>query len=242
MLPNLRVLLLAGFAVTWAVRRALRPLIELKEAVEHRYPNDFSALDVASSPDEVRPLVESLDRLLGLVNTQAENQGRFVADAAHQLPTPLAALQVQVEVSWQNMPVAQAGCALAAIKIGADQILHLRRATRRTSQLANQLLALSRVDARSVQIEPCQRVDLKHLCEVLMESYLDLAVHRGVNLGQDVRAMYTNGLEWLLRELITILLDNIFKYTPRGGHVTSRHVALRPSGPSCGPAVFRSRG
>lgn len=221
-LPNLLVLLLAGFAVNWAVGRALRPLIELKEAVERRSPNDLSALDVASSPDEVRPLVESLNRLFGLVNAQAENQRRFVADAAHQLRTPLAALQVQVEIWAQNMPVALAECAPPAIKIGADQILQLRQATRRTSQLANQLLALSRVDARSVQIEPFQQVDLRHLCEELMESYLDAAMRRGIDLGLDVRPVHANGLEWLLRELITNLLDNALKYTPRGGHVTLR--------------------
>ena len=230
-LPNLVVLLLAGFAVNWAVRRALRPLIELKVAVERRSPNDLSALDLASSPDEVRPLVESLNRLFGLVNTQAENQRRFVADAAHQLRTPLAALQVQVEVWAQNIPLTQAEYVPPAIKIGADQILRLRLATRRTSQLANQLLALSRVDARSVQIEPFQRVDLRHLCEVLMESYLDAAMHRGIDLGLDARPVHANGLEWLLRELITNLLDNALKYTPRGGHVTLRcGLQVQPAG------------
>ena len=221
-MTNLVVLLLAGLAVNWAVRRALRPLIELKEAVERRSPHDLSALDVASSPDEVRPLVESLNRLFGLVNAQAENQRRFVSDAAHQLRTPLAALQVQVEVWAQNMPVAQVESAPVAIKIEADKILRLRQAVRRTSQLANQLLALSRVDARSVQIEPFRRVDLKHLCEVLIESHLDAAMHNGIDLGLEAQPVHANGLEWLLRELMTNLLDNALKYTPRGGHVTLR--------------------
>ena len=231
LLPNLLLLVLAGFAINWAVDRALRPLVELKDAVGRRSPHDLSALDVASSPDEVRPFVESLNRLFGMVNAQAENQRRFIADAAHQLRTPLAALQVQVEAWAQNVPVAQAGTAQAAIKIGADQIFRLRQAVRRTSQLANQLLALSRVDSRSVQIEPFQRVDLKHLCEVLLESYLDTAMQRGIDLGLDARSVHANGQEWLLRELVTNLLDNALKYTPAGGHVTLRcGLQVQPAG------------
>lgn len=222
LLPNLLFVLLAGFAINWAVGRALGPLLELNEAVERRSPHDLSALDVASSPDEVRPLVESLNRLFVMVNAQAENQRRFVADAAHQLRTPLAALQVQVEAWAQNLPPARANADQGAIKIGADKILRLRQAVRRTSQLANQLLALSRVDARSAHIEPFQRVDLKHLCEVLMESYLDTAMQRGIDLGLDARPVHANGQEWLLRELLTNLLDNALKYTPTGGHVTVR--------------------
>ena len=231
LLPNLLLLILAGFTINWAVGRALRPLLELNDAVGRRSPHDLSALDVASAPDEVRPLIESLNRLFVMANAQAENQHRFIADAAHQLRTPLAALQVQVEAWAQNVPVATADAAQPAIKIGADKIFRLRQAVRRTSQLANQLLALSRVDARSAQIEPFQRVDLKHLCEVLLESYLDTAMQRGIDLGLDARPVHANGQEWLLRELLSNVLDNALKYTPGGGHVTLRcGLQVQPAG------------
>ena len=227
--PNLVLVVAAFFAVSWAVRRALRPLLELKEAVEHRSPHDLSALDPQASPDEVRPLVMSLNRLFDLVNAQSENQRRFVADAAHQLRTPLAALQSQVE-AWAlaldkpaTTPVTRSeDDATDSVTLSAEQILRLRHAVRRTSQLANQLLALSRADARTLEAQPLQRVNLQGLCELMLETHLDAAARKHIDLGLDAVPVHVSGHEWLLREMLGNLLDNAIKYTPPGGHVTLR--------------------
>jgi two-component system sensor histidine kinase TctE len=216
LLPNLVLIAAAAFAVGWAVERALKPLLALKEAVERRSPRDLSAIDEESSPEEVRPLVHSLNRLFGLVNAQAESQRRFVADAAHQLRTPLAGLQAQVE-AW-----AQAASAGATLELPSEQVRKLRGATRRTSQLANQLLALSRADARGMHSQPTRRVDLKQLCENQLESHLDAATARRIDLGVEVAPVQVMGHEWLLRELLANLVDNAVKYVGEGGAVTIR--------------------
>lgn len=261
--PNMVLVVAAFFAVNWAVRRALKPLLDLKEAVEHRSPHDLTALDPQASPDEVRPLVQSLNRLFDLVNAQSENQRRFVADAAHQLRTPLAALQTQIE-AWamaleapvtaaKPQPAAgppQGGLAPAgssdphsggvwgrSITLEAEQILRLRHAVRRTSQLANQLLALSRADARTVEAQPLQRVNMQALCETMLETHLDAAAQKGIDLGLDAVPVHVFGHEWLLREMLGNLLDNAIRYTPPGGHVTLR-CGRRPHAQNGHLAVF----
>jgi two-component system sensor histidine kinase TctE len=220
LLPNLVLVAAAAFAVRFAVEQALRPLLLLKDAVERRSPRDLSALDETASPAEVTPLVQSLNRLFDLVNAQAESQRRFVADAAHQLRTPLAGLQALVE-AWAQAANTQAG-GQSTVQIPREQVQKLRNATRRTSQLANQLLALSRADARGMQSQPTQRVDLKALCEAVLESHLDPAAARHIDLGLDAGPAQVMGHEWLLRELLSNLADNAVKYCHEGGAVTIR--------------------
>ena len=251
LLPNLVLILAAAFSVNWAVRRALRPLLELRDAVERRSPRDLSALDEEAPPEEVRPLVQSLNRLFGTVNAQAESQRRFVADAAHQLRTPLAGLQAQVE-AWaqavnavtQNAAATSGSDPQPSITLRADQVNRLRNATRRTSQLANQLLALSRADTRAMDAQPLTRVDLKDLCANLLETHLDAALAKGIDLGLEASPVQVMGHEWLLRELLSNLLDNAIRYTPEGGTVTIRcglrgeaaFMEVEDDGPGVAPA------
>jgi two-component system, OmpR family, sensor histidine kinase TctE len=219
LLPNLMLLMFTAVAVSWAVSRALRPLIDLKQAVERRSPRDLSPIASDSAPAEVRPLVESLNRLFSHVNAQAEGQRRFVADAAHQLRTPLAGLQAQVEAWAQNSRSLDEG---EFVNLRVEQVRRMRDASRRTSQLANQLLALSRADTLGLDAQPQQRVDLQELCADILSLQLDAAARKRMDLGMESAPAQVQGHAWLLRELLINLVDNAIKYTPDGGRITLR--------------------
>ena len=180
LLPNLLIFFVAAGLLLWGVNRALRPLMELRQAVENRSPRDLSPIEVRSAPLEVRPLVEALNRLFDLVNAQTQAQRRFVADAAHQLRTPLAGVQAQVE-AW-----AQAARQLNGrdtVSLPVDQVRRLRDAARRTSQLANQLLALSRTDTLRLDDQPSEQIDLEALCEDVLAQQLDAAAAKSIDIG-----------------------------------------------------------
>jgi two-component system sensor histidine kinase TctE len=169
-----------------------------------------------------RAVDAALRPLLDLVAGQAEHQRRFIADAAHQLRTPLAALQSQVE-AWAQaarriVPPGTTGSLLVPV----DQIDKLCSATRRTTQLANQLLALSRAEARTTTDQAPEPVDLKALSESVLEAYLDKALTKRIDLGLEVEPVTVAGHAWLLREYLANVVDNAVKYTPTGGTVTIR--------------------
>lgn len=243
LLPNLLLVAAAGAAIYWSVGHAFKPLVDLANAVERRSPRDLSPIDEATSPDEVRPLVRALNHLFEMVRAQVEAQRRFVADAAHQLRTPLAGLQAQVE-AWAllarsggkvrefqgNMAPAQYLQAQPAITLGVEEIEKLRAATRRTSQLAHQLLTLSRADASKVDVAAMERIDLQQLCETALELHLDAAAAKGIDLGLEAEPVHATGHGWLLRELLSNLVDNAIKYALESGRVTIRCGLCTPDG------------
>jgi two-component system, OmpR family, sensor histidine kinase TctE len=207
------ITILAMAALVWfAVRLVLRPLMQLKEAVKRREPSDLTDVDESLVHREVRPLVAAMNGALRGMHELLSSQRRFIADASHQLRTPLTVLKTQAEMALRQDDPAAMRRIVEAISSTTDSTIHL----------ANRLLALARVEHGT------QAAELKEtsLTEIARQVGLDLAppaVQKGIILSleadEDIRV---HGHAVLLREMVSNLVDNAIRYTPPDGSVTLR--------------------
>jgi two-component system, OmpR family, sensor kinase len=199
---------LLGVAIWVIVGRGLMPLQRVTRALDTRHPEALDPLSDRRLPEEVRPVVRALNALLSRLSTALDTQKAFVADAAHELRTPLAAVQIQAQLVARAQDDATRTEALADLHEG------IARATR----LAEQLLALARSepDGKVAQAQ----IDLCALLESCVRAYVLVAQDRGVDLGIDSSEPATvSGDADSLRVMFNNLIDNATKYTPKGGRV-----------------------
>ncbi|RID97687.1 sensor histidine kinase [Simplicispira hankyongi] len=224
MLPQFIILPLAVLLVWLALARGIQPLHQLEERIRARKPDDLSPLDDRTVPLEVAPLVASVNDLLTRLNDSLATQKRFLADAAHQLKTPLAGLRMQADLAQR------AGTSPEEIKRSLEQI---GRSSIRATHSVNQLLALARAESSSAQMAliPC---DLAQITVDVVHDAISRALDKGIDLGYDGALPGAPGVRMLgnptlLHELVRNLVDNAINYTPstpeRPGVVTARVLA-----------------
>jgi two-component system, OmpR family, sensor histidine kinase TctE len=194
------------------VHFGLKPLLTLRLELESRSARELKPLASSGVPSEVRPLVRGLNQLLVMLGEAARAQRQFVADTAHQLRTPLAGLLGQLEVMMQEP-------AAAPLK---ERLTSLHQEIARLAHSANQLLALARTDPAASLADRFASVDLKALCERLLERNLDRSVASQHDLGADIEAAEITGNVRLLEDLLGNLVDNALHYSPSGSHITIR--------------------
>jgi two-component system sensor histidine kinase TctE len=210
--PNLISVGATLLLIYFGVRFALRPLDHLRAEIERRSPEDLHTLALEPIPLEAKPLVKALNRLFELLLAASAAQRRFLTDAAHQLRTPLTAVQTQLDL-----------LAMSPEETASPE--HLRRieaATARITHLVNQLLTLARSERTANlghQIEP---VDLPKLVEDSASTFLDRAIAKDIDLGFETATARVKGIPWLLAEALGNLVDNALAYTPSGGRITVR--------------------
>ena len=208
--PELLIALATLVIVWFGVKRGLEPLARLSEEIKARSAGDLRPIDAAGAPQETRPLVGALNGLLEEVSAASRSQQRFLANAAHQLRTPLAGLQAHTELALaQPMPDA---C--------RTQLEQVHRATMRTGRLANQLLALARTEPGTRSATAA--VDLKGIVGGEADAWLRQSLTRDIDLGFELDPAPVQGDALLLREALSNLVHNAIEYSNRGGRVTVR--------------------
>jgi two-component system sensor histidine kinase TctE len=203
----------ATFALAWtAVARGIAPLASVRTQLLGRSPQDLHPLDAHTTPAEIAPAIDALNRLLGQLRESNEMQQRFLANAAHQLRTPLAGLQMHLELLLRRDLNAEV----------RDEISGMHIATVRASHLANQLLALAKAEASADDSTCTASVDLRAVADRAVHDWVQRAIARDIDLGFMLEHAHVAGDPVLLGELLDNLLDNALRYTPRGGTVTVR--------------------
>ncbi len=210
--PAIIITLAAMVLVSFGISRGLVPLQKLQDDITARSLNDLRAVPEHNVPIEARPVVHALNILLANLAATIDGQQRFLANAAHQLRTPLAGLQTQVELALRmDMP--------ADIRIIFTRLLD---ATQRATHLANQLLTLARAEPGALHLTKMQPVDLSDLIEPLIGLSLVQAQVKHIDLGFELATTQLTGDSLLLTELITNLIDNAIRYTLENGYITVR--------------------
>jgi two-component system sensor histidine kinase TctE len=211
-LPELAFFVIALAVVWYGVGRGLAPLESLRAELAARAPRDLRPVAEDQAPAEVRPLVQALNDLLRRLGQSIDAQQRFVADAAHQLRTPLAALQAQVDAARREAMPPE----LAAT------VDHLHAAARRAAHLSRQLLTLAAVEPSTGRPFAPEPADLAAVAQARVADWVARADARAIDLGFELEPAPVAGEPGLLVELAANLVDNALHYTPRGGEVTLR--------------------
>ncbi len=230
---------LLALAVWWAVSRLLAPVQRVRGQLAQRRPDDLTPVSGAGLPSELQPLVHEFNALLARVQQAFDAQQHFVADAAHELRSTLAALKLQLQGLQRAPDTATRGRAVERLGSGID------RATR----LVEQLLALARQEAQIAAGAPPQPVPLAELARQAVLDATPAAQQRGIDLGlapvpPEAEGASVPGHAQALAILLRNLLDNAIKYTPRGGRLDvalqadDGHITLLvdDSGPGIAPA------
>ena len=234
--PSMLMAPLLMLVVWWVISRSLAPVAKVQSQMASRKADDLSPVSEVGLPVEVRPLIHELNLLFGRVRHAFEAQKSFVADAAHELRSPLAALKIQVQGLQRATDDDTRELAIKRLTSGIERATHL----------VDQLLALARQEASLATGVEFESVDLAQVGLLALTDTLLAAQTRRIDLGvYRANMALLHGHGEALRVLVRNLLDNSIKYTPVGGTVdldvttaTPDHVVLsvEDSGPGIPPS------
>ena len=192
------------------IAHSLRPMVRLAGDLDSRRADDMTPLPLESTPSELHPFITSINRLLARMRLLMDQQRRFVADAAHELRTPITALSLQAE----NLE------SVALPKQARERVAALKQGMHRTKHLLEQLLALARNEANPAGPAEMPLAALDRVAKEVVADLLPEATDRSIDLGFAlVEPLMVRSEPVMLAAMIRNLLDNALRFTPRGGTI-----------------------
>ena len=207
------IILPIGLTLIWlALTRGLAPLLELQQRIRARKSDDLSPIISGQIPEEILPLVDSFNEMLDRLSLSISIQKRFIADAAHQMKTPLAGMRMQSELALRHSDQEEIHRSLIQLAKSSESATHL----------VNQLLSLAR--AENLNTTQLRKMDLSELARQVASDWVPKALNARIDLGLEVpdQPVYMLGNSLMLRELINNLIDNALHYTQADKSVTLR--------------------
>ena len=213
-LPQFIILPIVLALVWFALARGLSPLAQLQERIRARRPDDLSPIDARQVPEEISPLVGSLNDMLERLSQTIEMQKRFIADAAHQMKTPLAGMRMQSELALRQQDAGEIHRSLEQLATSSES----------ATRLVNQLLALARAEHQPHAGTALAVLDLNAVAHGTVRDWVQASMAARIDMGFEAATapVPIEGNAVMLRELLSNLIDNALRYTPQHGSVTVR--------------------
>ncbi len=224
-----------GLTLWFGIRHALLPVEDIRRALHGMEHRAMQPLDTLAAPAEIRPLVSEFNAVLDRLEQAAEAQQRFVANAAHQLRTPLAGIRTQLELLLRSPDAADREA----------RTRHCVGALERLGHLINQMLVLLSAEPGGRHAGLAELIDVRDVIRECSPDWIRLAESRGLDLGFELDAARVTGDRLLLGEMIANLVVNALNYTPAPGEVTVRCrsaegcslIEVEDNGPGIPPAA-----
>jgi len=218
LMPSMLVILVGAMLVNFTLRQGLAPIRKLDDELSRRDASSLAPLEIPDAPTELASVVNTLNRLLQQLDTSLQAHKRFIANAAHELRTPITAISLEVDNLLAGQDQAQMRQAASRLKLGSQ----------RTQHLLQQMLTLARLEARR-RPRPRVAVDLQQLAQESMVGLSTLGSQRGIEFALAASgATVVQGDQDDLRLLLDNLLGNAIKFSPSDSVV---EVNIEASGP-----------
>ncbi len=233
-IPYFLIMPFALWGLAYLIHRNFKPLDDFKQELSQRNSNDLTPIQSAMYPLELLPTIEEMNHLLERISIAQLEQKQFIADAAHELRTPITALNLQTQILQKKFP-------------DQPEINNLSKGLLRIQHLVVQLLALARQDASLTTLDAARDFQLNQVALNCVEELMNLALQKEIDLGF-VRNECTrmHSLEAAAHSIIFNLLDNAIKYTPAGGVINlsvyteaeCAYIVIEDSGPGIEPQLY----